>query len=212
MAEGRGRRAGHRAAQATVTDTDRIIDAALALTVAQGWRNVSLAAVANEAGLPILQVYRIFSSKSAILCGLSRRVDEAVLAAPIEAETGERPRDRVFDLLMRRFDALRPHRDALAALRRDLPFDPLSAAAAGAALLCSMRLMLEAAGIACSGIGGVITVKLVAATYVFAAQTWARDDSPDLAPTMAVLDRRLRAIERFLAPRRTARSRREAEG
>jgi AcrR family transcriptional regulator len=164
MAEGRGRRAGRRAAQAVVSDTDRIIDAALTLTVAQGWRNVSLAAVANEANLPILQVYRIFSSKSAILCGLSRRIDAAVLAAPIEAETGERPRDRVFDLLMRRFDALRPHRDALAALRRDLPFDPLSAVAAGAALLCSMRLMLEAAGIACSGIGGVISVKLVAAT------------------------------------------------
>jgi ubiquinone biosynthesis protein COQ9 len=195
MAEGRGRRAGRRAAQAVVSDTDRIIDAALTLTVAQGWRNVSLAAVANEANLPILQVYRIFSSKSAILCGLSRRIDAAVLAAPIEAETGERPRDRVFDLLM----------------RRDLPFDPLSAVAAGAALLCSMRLMLEAAGIACSGIGGVISVKLVAATYVFAAQTWGRDDSPDLAPTMAVLDRRLRAIERFLAPRRAAGSRREAE-
>jgi hypothetical protein len=117
----------------------------------------------------------------------------------------------VFDLLMRRFDALQPYRPALAALRRDLPFDPPSALAAGAALLCSMRLMLEAAGIPCHGIAGAIAVKLVAAAYLFAAQTWSRDESSDLAPTMATLDRRLRGIERFLAPRRRPATRSEAE-
>ena len=113
MAEGRRRRGGIAGARAGIADADRIIDAAMILTAAQGWRRVSLAAVASEAGLPILQVYRRFPSKTAILCGLFRRVDEAVLAVPPEAEEGERPRDRVFDLLMRRFDALRPYRSAL---------------------------------------------------------------------------------------------------
>jgi AcrR family transcriptional regulator len=209
--QGRGRgRSGGGASRPVASDVDRIIDAALALIASGGWRSVSLAAVADKAGLPILQVYRIFPSRTAILCGLFRRVDEAVLASPVEAEVGERPRDRVFDLLMRRFDALQPHRAALAALRRDLPFDPLSALAAGAALMCSMRLMLEAAGISCHGIGGMISVKLVAAAYLFAAQTWARDESPDLAPTMAALDRRLRGIERFLISQRRAGGRGEA--
>jgi AcrR family transcriptional regulator len=199
MAEGRRRRSGNGSARAGIADADRVIDAAMTLIAAQGWRGVSLAAVASDAGLPILQVYRIFPSKTAILCGLFRRVDEAVLAVPTEAEADERPRDRVFDLLMRRFDALQPYRTALAALRRDLPTDPLTVLAAGAALLCSMRLMLESAGIACHGIGGVIAVKLTAAAYLAAAHTWARDESPDLAPTMATLDRRLRGIERWLA-------------
>jgi AcrR family transcriptional regulator len=200
MAKGRGRRANSQATPDGVADTDRIIDAALALIAAEGWRRVSLAAVANQAGLPILQVYRLFPSKTAILCGFLRRIDEAALAMPVEAEEGERPRDRVFDLLMRRFDALQPHRAALEVLRRELPADPVSTLAAGGALLCSMRLMLEAAGIACQGIGGMITIKLVAATYLFAAHTWSRDESPDLAPTMATLDRRLRSIERWLVP------------
>jgi AcrR family transcriptional regulator len=188
-----------RAAEAA--DPDRIVDAALALIASQGWRNLSLAAVASEAGLPILQVYRLFPSKTAILCGVFRRVDEAVLAAPLDAEADEKPRDRVFDLLMRRFDALQPYRSALEMLRRDLPTDPLTALALGGALLCSMRLMLEAAGIACHGIGGVIAVKATAAAYLAAAHTWSRDESPDLAPTMAALDRRLRGIERWLRPR-----------
>jgi len=195
MAQGRGRRT----ARPETADPDRIIDAVLTLVAAQGWRNVSLAAVASTAGLSILQVYRLFPSKTAILCGLFRRVDESVLAAPLDAEAGEKPRDRLFDLLMRRFDALQPYRAALEALRRDLPTDPLTALALGGALLCSMRLMLEAAGVACHGIGGAIAVKLTAVSYLAAAHTWARDESPDLAPTMAALDRRLRAIERWLA-------------
>ena len=182
----------------------------MGLIASRGWRSVSLAAVAEETGLTVLQVYRVFPSRAAILCGFFRRIDEAALAAPVEAEVGERPRDRVFDLLMRRFDALQPYRGPLLALRRDLPFDPVSALAAGAALLCSMRITLETAGIACDGIGGVLAVKLVAAAYLFALQTWVRDESPDLAPTMAVLDRRMRAIERFLVLRRAARGRDEA--
>jgi AcrR family transcriptional regulator len=208
MARGR---AGGSASATGVGDADRIIDAALALIAAQGWRNVSLAAVAGEAGLTILQVHRVFPSRTAILCGFFRRIDEAALATPVEGEAGEHPRDRVFDLLMRRFDALQPYRGALTSLRRDLPFDPPSALAAGAAQLCSTRLMLEAAGISTHGIGGLIAVKLVAASYFFAAQTWSRDESPDLAPTMATLDRRLRGIERFLAPQRAAATAREAE-
>ena len=155
MAAGRGRgsarpsgkRASNRgAARAGVADPDRIVDTAMALIAEQGWRAVSLAAVAEAAGLTTLQVYRIFPSKAAILAGLFRRIDEAVLAAPPEAEDGERPRDRLFDLLMRRFDALQPYREGLGRLRRELPFDPPSALCAGAALLGSMRWMLDGGG------------------------------------------------------------------
>ena len=200
MAAGRGRRAGNGDGRNGAVDPDRIIDATLGLTVAQGWRAVSLAAVAGEVGVPVLQVYRLFPSKTAIICALLRRVDETALAAPLDIEDGEKPRDRVFDLLMRRFDALQPHRDALEALRRDLPTDPCTALALGSALIGSMRLTLEAAGLASRGLNGAIAVKLTAASYLAAAHTWSRDTSPDLAPTMAALDRRLRSIERWLTP------------
>src|SRR5580658_10497167 len=141
MAAGRGSRANGRGGRTESADPDRIIDAALALIAAQGWRQVSLAAVAGEAGVPVLQVYRLFPSRTAILRGFVRRIDEAVLAEPVDGEAGEKPRDRVFDLLMRRFDALRPHRGALDGLRRDLPGDPVTALALGGVALCSMRLM-----------------------------------------------------------------------
>jgi AcrR family transcriptional regulator len=211
MAKARGHQSGNGAARVEAVDPDRIVDATLTLIAEQGWRRVSLATVAGEAGVPVLQVYRLFPSRTAILCGLSRRVDEAALAAPLDVEADEKPRDRVFDLLMRRFDALQPYRAGLAALRRDLPGDPLTALALGGALLCSMRLTLETAGIAAHGFGGAIAVKLTTAAYLAAAQTWSGDESPDLAPTMAALDRRLRGIERWLVAARQPSRLREAE-
>src|SRR5215472_9474491 len=200
MAQGRRRGAANGTGRAVPADPDRIIDALVSLVEANGWRRVSLAAVAEAAGLPILRVYRLFPSRTAILDGLLRRIDESVLAAPLDAEADERPRDRVFDLLMRRFDALQPYRGFIAALRGDLTGDPPAALALVGAGLRSMRLTLEAAGIACNGIGGIVAVKLTAGSYLAAAHTWSRDESPDLAPTMATLDRRLRGIERWLRP------------
>ena len=186
-----------RSSGAERSDADRIIDAAMERIAAVGWRNLSLAAIAAAAELPILQVYRVFPSKTAILCAMLRRTDEIVLAAPLDAQEDERPRDRVFDLLMRRFDALAAYKGALLVLRRELPADPPSALCIGAAGLRSVRWMLEAAGIATGGIGGILAVKLTAAAYFQASRVWLRDESPDLAPTMAALDQRLRGIERW---------------
>ena len=191
------------------SDVDRIIDAALGRVASEGWRNMSLAAIADAAGLPILSVYRTFGSKQAILRGLYRRVDEAALAEPPPAEPAERPRDRLFDLLMRRFDTLQPYKPALEVLRRELPGNPVTILCAGAWLLRSMRWMLEAANISTVGLRGTLAVKLTAAAYLSTMRVWQRDDSPDLARTMAALDARLRRIERWLAP--TDRARRNEE-
>jgi len=210
MAKARSPRVSGGAATARPSERDRIIDAALRLIAQQGWRRLSFAAVAAEAGLPILTLYRAFPSKAAILRGFSRRIDEAVLGTPLDGDPAtdadERPRDRVFDLLMRRFDALRPHRAALEVLGRELPTEPLTALCAGAGLLRSIGWMLEAAGISTVGLGGIAAVKLTAAAYLATARVWLRDDSPDLAPTMAALDRRLRAIERWFGSGRRPRA------
>jgi hypothetical protein len=87
-------------------------------------------------------------------------------------------------------------------MRRELPFDPPAALAVGAGVLHSIGWLLEAAGTPTTGIGGVIAVKLTTAAYLMAQRVWVGDDSPDLAPTMAELDRRLRGIERWLGTSR----------
>ena len=182
------------------SDADRIIDATLARVASEGWRHLSLATIADAAELPIVRVYRTFGSKQAILCGLYRRVDAAALAEPPPPEPAERPRDRLFDLLMRRFDTLQRYKPALEVLGRELPGDPVTVICAGASLLRSMRWMLEATNISTGGLRGGLAVKLTAAAYLSTMRVWQNDDSPDLARTMAALDTRLRRIERWLAP------------
>ena len=201
---GGGAGSGRDDAAAAASEADRIIDAAFAKISSDGWRRLSLAAVADAAELPILRVYRNFPSKQAILCGFFRRIDEAVLAEPPAPEEGEHPRDRLFDLIMRRLDALRPHKTAIEVLRRELPGDPPSLLVAGAALLRSIRWMHEAADIATGGVRGAVAVKLTAAAYFATLRVWRRDDSPDLGQTMAALDARLRRIERWLTPVRVS--------
>ena len=105
-----------------------IIDAALKLAENQGWRRVTLAAIAAESGEPLSRVYAEFPAKEAILTGFARRIDAAILTEPPEAAGSVR--DRLFDLLMRRFDALAPHRAAIRVAGADPPVGPVRQPAA----------------------------------------------------------------------------------
>jgi AcrR family transcriptional regulator len=174
----------------------RVVDAALALAVRQGWARTSLADIAAEAGLPLLELYQRFGSKPAIFAAFLARIDRAVLAGG--SESGEKPRDRLFDTLMRRFDALQPHKAAVQAMLRDGPADPLGVLAAAPAFLRSIGWMLEASGIDSSGLRGGLRTQLVAAIYLSVMRTWLGDDTADLMKTMAALDRRLKAAEGLL--------------
>ena len=105
-----------------------IIDAALNLARTRAWRTISLSDIADEAGISLAQVYAVFSSKSAIVGGFMKRIDQHVLdGAAVDAN--EPARDRLFEVLMRRFDALAPHKDAVAAIIGGLCAEPAAALA-----------------------------------------------------------------------------------
>lgn len=177
--------------------TDRLIDAALRLAVERGWREVTLAEIARAAGASLAETYRVLPSRSAVLDAFTRRIDAEVLSSDAVEEDSERPRDRIFDVLMRRFDALQPHRQAVAAILRDSMRDPFAMAASTPQFLRSMRWMGEAAGLRMDGVGGALRTKAVALAWASALRTWLEDETPDLSPTMASLDQRLRWAERL---------------
>lgn len=182
-------------ARVAVEPGDRLLDAALRLAARQGWRRTGLAEIAAEAGLPLDEAYAACPSKPALLARLHRRIDRAALADGGDA--GETPRDRLFEVLMRRFDALAPHRPALRAILRDSLGDP--AALLGLPpLVCSMTWMLERAGLPAAGWRGRGRAHVLAGLYLSVFRTFLEDDSADLARTMAALDRRLRSVPCWL--------------
>jgi AcrR family transcriptional regulator len=184
----RRRRAAPRARRRTTPDP---IDAALALAAEKGWRQVTLADIAARARIEEAALRRDYRSKTAIVDGFVRRIDDAVSTGTPPDADGEPTRDRLLDALLRRFDALAPHKSAVASIARDTAFMPPLAILAGARLLRSMARMLDDAGVGARGPFGLLRAKALAAIYGVALCLWLNDDDPELARTTAFLDRRL---------------------
>lgn len=174
----------------------RLISAAMNLAAKQGWRRTGMAEIAETAGVPLKEAYSLVRSKPGILAALRRQTDEAMLAAG--SVGGEAPRDRLFDALMRRFEALRPYRTGLRAVLRDSIGDP-TAMAFLPGLLRSMSWTLTAAGLPASGCRGHLAKRLVGALYVSILPVFFRDEGRDLGSTMAALDKRLKQVESLLS-------------
>jgi AcrR family transcriptional regulator len=171
---------------------ERLITAALELASERGWRRLGMAEIADAAGLSLQETYAIARSKPAILAVLRRQIDEAMLAGGVV--TGDSPRDRLFDVLMRRLEAMRPYRAGLrAVLRGSVGTSALLGLVPG--LLRSMGWALSAAGVPASGCRGRAARQVLGATYVSVLPTFFADESGDLGTTMAALDRRLRQVE-----------------
>lgn len=174
----------------------RIIEAALRQAGVVGWPRVSFADVAREAGCSLLDVYRICPSRSAILVRLFGLTDQAVLSqGGVDGSGGESPRDRLFDVMMRRFDALRPFRSGLASVYSAIGSRPFEALRLAKPLAQSMSWMLVASGIEQNWPRTTAATAALAAIYVNTFSIWLEDKSPDCARTMAALDRRLRQAE-----------------
>lgn len=172
-----------------------LIETALKLAGERGWAALSLAEIAEAAELPLSKVYEVFTSKQAVLEGFARQIDGLVLAEEeADAEDGS-ARDRLFDVMMRRFDALLPYKAGLGNLLYDQARDPLAALCGVRQLARSMALMLEAARIPSGGLRGALRTKGLVAIYLATLRVWLRDESADMAKTMATLDGYLRRVE-----------------
>src|SRR5258708_18939853 len=136
----------------------RIVDAMLALAAERRWREVALADIAARGGLSLVNVYRHCRAKAAALRAFLRRIDAAVLSGAQGEDAEAGARDRLFDVIMRRLDALAPYKKAVASILADIPADPLAALAEARPFLRSMAWMLEAAGLSAAGAAGALRV------------------------------------------------------
>ena len=178
---------------------DAALDAFLGLVAEKGYTAVALRDVAARAGLGLAELYRRYPDKAALVAGFSARIDAEVIAGtPATSDPEETVRDRLFDVLMRRFDALRPHRTAVQAIRRAGLRDPLLALSLGPAVRRSMGAMLEAAGVPSDGVAGALRQSGLLAIYQAVSQVFEGDETADASKTMAALDSRLKRAERWV--------------
>ena len=176
-----------------------VVDALLELAAEHRWEDISITDVAHRAGVSLSEFRDHFPSKGAVLGAYSRMIDKLVLEGTTSDLFGEPAKERLFDVLMRRLDAMAPHREALRGIMEWARRDPVSAAALNQVALNSMRFMLEAADISAEGAVGTVKLQGLVLAWARILDVWLNDDDPAFARTMAALDRELTRGEKLVA-------------
>ena len=186
-------------AKATRPDPEAlVINAAMDLAAQRPWREISLADIAEQAGMGLAALREVISCKGDILRLLAKHADAALLAS-VEKEPPEgEAEERLFELIMRRLEFLAPYRAAIAGIMAE----PASAACECPPVVeryfLSTRWMLAAAGLEGEGAGNACRTLGLGLIYARALKTWSEDDDPGLARTMARLDRDLKRAGRTM--------------
>lgn len=183
------------------------VDAMLDLVAEHGWRQVTLTRIAEASGVSLGALYQKYASKTDMLTAYAHRIDAAMLAglgdaAPQESYGAALAKDRLFEAVMARLDALTPHKAAIRVLMRELPADPPALACfLYGGLRQGLDWTLASAGLDQPGLTGILRRKALGAVYLDTLRVWLKDESADLSATMAHLDKRLGQAMRFLIGR-----------
>jgi hypothetical protein len=162
-----------------------LVTAAFAVGAENGWRKVSTAAAARYAGLDLVRARTRLPGHGAILKRFGVLADAYALTGAL---TEGSVKDRLFDILLRRFDFLQLHRAGMVALMRVLPLDAPLAAWLGHETLRSMGWILEGAGVSATGLTGSVKKRGLAVVWGWGLRAWLKDESEDLSATMAAVD------------------------
>jgi AcrR family transcriptional regulator len=182
----------------------KAVRAALDLAKEANWGDITLADIAQAANLSLSDLRREFACKTDIIRAFQHEVDAEVLARARPAGETQSPRDRLFDIVMTRFELMQPYKPALKRISSYLCCRPGEAALLLCSSLASQYWMLAGAGAKLDGPGGAVRVTGLAAVYGKVFQVWLEDTSPSLDKTMAALDKRLAKGERMLSGIETA--------
>jgi AcrR family transcriptional regulator len=179
------------------SDRDKAVDALMALLAEQGFDDIGLAEVAGRAGLKLAQLRAEFGSTLAIFAAHVKDIDSTVLAGGDADMSEETARERLFDVEMRRLEAMAPYKEAVRSMLRSARRRPSLALALNALAVRSQSWMLEAAGIRASGPKGRLRAQGVALMFARVVGVWL-DDDESLDRTMSALDRGLSSGERWV--------------
>ena len=181
----------------TGTDRDKIIAAFMALLAEKRFEEIGFGEVASRSGLTLATCRTAFGSTLAIYAAHVKDLDRKVLADASGDMAEEPPRERLFDVLMRRIEVMAPYREATRSLLKSVSRNPGLALALNGFAARSQAWMLTAADIDAAGPRGMVRAQGLAMLFASVLRTWVDDDDEGLARTLAALDRALARGQRW---------------
>lgn len=182
------------------------IEAALKCAELKPWRELTLAEIADTAGLTLKDFHQI-ADKVDLAEAVDPYFDEAMSEASLDAD--ETARTRLFDVLMMRFEKMEEARDGVLSFLRWRDRSVSGARLRVRARVNTARWALTCAGLdASSGVPREAQVAGLVWAISRAEKAWKSETSADLSSTMAALDAELlQAESRIQFFRRGARRR-----
>jgi AcrR family transcriptional regulator len=176
---------------------DPVVGAFMELLAEKPIERIGFAEISERAGVSLSELRARYGTTLAILAAQMKELDRTVLAGIDPDLADEPPRERLFDVLMRRIEALGPHQAAVRSLMRSAACNPGLAFALNGLAVRSQHWMLTAAGISAAGPRGMVRAQGLAVLFASVLRTFVDDDDDGHAKTMAALDRALARGQRW---------------
>ena len=175
----------------------KLSEAALSLASQSPWDHLTLSDLCFASEVTLADCAKHSVNKAHICAHLDGLVDQAMLSAQTKVDRDQSVRDRLFDVLMGRFDAMEDNRAAWSSILTADKNDMVSGLARRARRARSGAWALEASGVSASDARGAGRSVALARLLRLTEAVW-MNDGPDLAKTMAHLDKELRAREEWV--------------
>src|SRR5690242_2124224 len=160
------------------SNREKIVEGFMALLAEEPFEKIGFAEIAARSGLSLAECRAEFASTVGVLAAHLKEIDRKVLAGGEVDIAEEPPRERLFDVPMRRLEALAPQRAAVRSLVRSASRNPGLALALNGLAVRSQQWMLTAADIDGAGPRGMIRAQGLALLYGRVVRVWLRDDDP----------------------------------
>lgn len=177
---------------------EALSEAALTLCAEQAWHEISLSSLCQKSGVTLSACAQAGITLFMVASHLDHKLDQAMLEAATDLEADAPSRDRLFDVVMARFDAMQDNRAAWVSILTSDTQEPAAALARATRRLRTSAWALEAVGVSTTSLKAAARVMGLARRLRQVEGFWLKDDA-DLSKTMAGLDQSLRESEQWLA-------------
>lgn len=176
----------------------KTVEAALDILTQMPWDALTMEALAARVSLTPIQLYTIFPTRCDLLNGIVQFIDHKMIALYQEGTEDLSLQEKLFDIIMCRFEVMEAYKKALKNIILTIWRDPLSFPRGVFSGLHSMRLILKTVRVPVDGMKGKLNIKILSFFYLYSLKFWFEDETQDMAKTLVQVDQGLKNIIDFI--------------